>query len=272
MNSHHRYVALLFSYLLFMLPAEQVLASTTWHMLKPGLEFASFQTEPAKHINILRIDPKYWKFNILSTTSNHTKALTARDWALQYQMTATINAGMFHVDHQTHVGYLKQKKHINSKQVNHYKSITAFSPYNDQAPFIEIIDAQQPKKDILSFINNYRYVVQNLRLIEYPAVNRWKPQKKKWREAALGIDRQKRILFIYSSTPYSMYDFNRYLLSFDLGLIRAQHLEGGLQAQLFINTQKLNTQHISSSTQQKLNQQNQTLAWEIPFVIGIQER
>jgi hypothetical protein len=53
-----------------------------------------------------------------------------------------------------------------------------------------------------------------------------------WSEATLGEDRAGRILFIFSGSPFRVVDLIRELLSLDIKLDYAQHLEGGSQVQL----------------------------------------
>lgn len=61
------------------------------------------------------------------------------------------------------------------------------------------------------------------------------PAREKWSEAALGEDSAGRILFIFSRAPFSMHDLNQELLASDIGLVAAQHLEGGPEAQLYVH-------------------------------------
>ena len=80
----------------------------------------------------------------------------------------------------------------------------------------------------------YRRVVQNLRLVKRPGENRWSPQSRRWSEAALGEDREGRALFIFCGAPLPLDRLIDALLALPLGLVAAQHLEGGSQAQLFV--------------------------------------
>jgi len=261
------------SFLFLGLFCSHTYANEAWKSLGKGLEFGHFQTTNKSYINILRIDPKHWKFSIRSTSeTDNSPALSTHQWAKKHGLTASINAGMFHLDYTKHVGYLKQDTHTNSQKINGYKSIAAFSPYDESQPYFQMMDTDDKQHTVETLIQNYRYVVQNLRLIKYPAINRWKPKEKQGNEAALGQDKQGRVLFIYAPTPYNMHDFNNLILSLNIDLMRAQHLEGGLQAQLFINTQQLDMNNVDEKTTQHITQQNQQLAWKIPFVIGIEPR
>jgi hypothetical protein len=52
----------------------------------------------------------------------------------------------------------------------------------------------------------------------------------------LGEDAQGRILFIFARSPFSMYELSRELVSANIGVVAAQHLEGGRQAQFYLRT------------------------------------
>lgn len=259
----------IFLFLSLSLMATSSHANTAWQELGNGLDWLSF---PDHHINILRINPKYWKLSIHSTSqSKGKKNQSARAWAQEKGLSATINAGMFHVDHRKHVGYLQQGKHLNSAKINQYKSIAVFEPYDNTKTMFQIIDKDNTK-NLKETLSQYRYATQNLRLIKSPRISRWKAQKKAWIEAALGQDQQGRALFIFSNKAYTMQDFNKHLLALDIDLVSAQHLEGGLQAQLFINPTQINLKQLNTNTQQQIRRQNNHLPWNIPFVIGIEAR
>jgi len=70
-----------------------------------------------------------------------------------------------------------------------------------------------------------------LRLIKKPGINVWQQQDREWSEAAIGEDKEGRILLIFSRSSFSMYDFNKELLQSGIGIVAAQHLEGGPEAQ-----------------------------------------
>ena len=210
-----------------------------WSGLCDGLELGEFKAAeytPAGDsvVTILRIDPKEWQLRLLSISENGDgQPRAARNWCADYGLTAAINAGMFNTDNRSHTGYMKCGKHTNNGTLNSYKSIAAFDPVQSDSARFRIFDLDAT--DFYAIRNSYSCVVQNLRLIDRGRTNRWTPQEKRWSEAALGEDSKGRVLFIYCRSPYSMYDFNRILLSLPIDLVCAQHLEGGPEAQLYVH-------------------------------------
>ncbi len=142
---------------------------------------------------------------------------------------------MFATDYRTHVGYLRAGDHVNNGRFNKYQSVAAFGPERTGLPRFRIFDLDAPGTRREAILRDYSSAVQNLRLIKRPGENRWSRQKKAWSEAALGEDGAGRILFIFCRSPFTMYDLNHELLGLGIGLVAAQHLEGGPEAQLYVH-------------------------------------
>lgn len=268
--SRHRLLRLITAALLLLSAA---VAAEPWQQLDRGLELGTFtgETTNGGHtITILRIDPRFWELRVLSKKEfGHTGGLSAREWARQHQLAAAINAGMYLSDHTTHAGYMKIDDRVESRHINRYRSLAAFSPFDGkEAPF-RIFDLSDIDSDLQNLSKRYRYLLQNLRLIQRPGLNRWDRPSKGWNEAALGEDRNGRALFIYSHTPLPMRQLNETLLTLPIGLVAAQHLEGGSEAQLFIRHNGFERELAGGYTPSFSNQQMSLGAWPIPNVIGI---
>ena len=93
-----------------------------------------------------------------------------------------------------------------------------------------------------------------------PGQNRWAPGRRRWAEACLAEDDRGRMLWIHCRHPHDMHTFNEILLDLPLGLVAAQHLEGGAEAQFWIDPE------IDDAAG------NAALAIPIPNVLGIRPR
>jgi hypothetical protein len=119
---------------------------------------------------------------------------------------------------------------------------------------------------------DYATVVQNLRLIKRPGLNRWSQQERRWSEAALGEDDRGNALLIFCRSAYSMHDLNNALLKLPIGVVAAQHLEGGPEAQLYVRTGDTEVDLFGSyETGFMENDGNRRSSW-IPNVIGVARR
>ena len=265
-------------YIILLIFTTSVLAEGAWQTLAPGMELGTFSVgqsgKPYKsQVTILRIDPVYWslEFTGISLTGD-SNGKTARQWSRTHQFTAVINAGMFATDYQTHIGYLRFRGHVNNDNVNNYQSVAAFDRRREDLPHFRLFDLDSPDIKLSSILRDYASVVQNLRLIKRPGQNRWQRKDEYWSEAALGEDSSGRILFIFSPHPYNMHDFNNELLNLDINLVAAQHLEGGLQAQLYVNAGGVELE-LSGNQASDFHQQNGiSFAWPIPNVLGVRPR
>jgi hypothetical protein len=224
-------------------------------------------------ITVLRIDPALWSLEFVGLSLNdESGGRTARQWSKAHRLTAAINAGMYGTDHRTHVGYLRFREHLNNDNVNAYKSVAAFDPRRDGLPHFRIFDLDSPGVSMETILQDYASLVQNLRLIKRPGQNRWSQQKKIWSEAALGEDESGRILFIFCRSPYTMHDLNNELLRLGIGLVAAQHLEGGPQAQLYIHAGEVEFEISGSHGTSSRENDDISVSWPIPNVLGVRPR
>lgn len=249
-----------------------------WKLLAPGMDMKEIiakkpSIEGDSKITIVRIDPDKWQLVFIGrSTTNDSFGKTAKEWCESYNLTAAINAGMFNEDNWTHTGYLKFKDHINSSVKNSYQSVMAFDPINNnKLPQFQIYDLDGGNS-IQNISKEYNLVIQNLRLIKKPGVNVWKQQDRIWSEAALGEDNKGRILLIYSTSPFSMYDLNKELLNSGIGIVAAQHLEGGPEAQLYLKVGGVEIEVAGNYETSYLEGGDNVAIWPIPNIIGIRPR
>lgn len=254
-----------------------VAAQSPWKVLAPGLEHGTFTTQVATpagdgSITVLRIDPNQWELKLLSITETGDAAgMTARDWCEKHELVAATNAGMFMQDYRTHVGMMRNASHANNSRFNSsYESVAAFDPVSDSLPPFQLFDLDEHDQSKVS--NQYRSLLQNLRLIKKPGENRWGQQAKKWSEAALAEDTAGNILFVFTRSAFSMRDFNHILLGLPLNLVAAQHLEGGPEAQLFFQSGDTEYENFGSYETDFFENDSNERAWPVPNVMGIVKR
>ncbi|MCB9466193.1 MAG: phosphodiester glycosidase family protein [Candidatus Eisenbacteria bacterium] len=242
------------------------------------------QTATLAELFVLRIDPAHWQLELATRSEGALEdGRTAREWAEAEGFVATINAGMYATDYVTNVGYLHAGDHVNNGRVNAYESVAAFGLASDvpenllesagatNLPEFHIFDLDDPDVSMARIRSQYEHVVQNLRLIKRPGENRWNQQPKRWCEAALGEDAEGRCLFLYCRAPLSMYDLNEALLSAGIGLVAAQHLDGGPPSQLFVRMGDTEVEFVGGAEVSRAD----GTAWlnrRIPNVIGVRPR
>lgn len=253
-------------------------AGARWQTLAPGLELGLLRaTKPSavgdSRITILRIDPKLWELTFVGLSQGGERGgMTAREWGRKHNLAAAINAGMFLGDEKTHAGYLRFRDHVNNEKVNAYRSVAAFDAKSDAVPPFRMFDLDAAGVTMQTILRDYSSAVQNLRMIKRPGHNRWAAQDRMWSEAALGEDRAGRILFLFSRSPFRMRDLIQELLSSDLGVVCAQHLEGGPEAQLYVGVGGADLQWFGSYETSFQENDNNQRGWPVPNVLGIRPR
>jgi len=245
-----------------------------WETIQPGMQQASVPVsaaDSAAQVIVLRFDPHEWQLEFAGSDGADARTRTAREWAKQADFSAVINAGMFRRDYKTHVGFAQFRGQLRNDRVNDYQSVAAFDPRDAALPAFHIfdLDAGSTMADILK---DYGSAVQNLRLIQRRGVNKWQKQTRRWSEAALAEDDGGRVLFIFCRAAYSMHDLNQLLLSAGIGVVAAQHLEGGPEAQLYLHAGAVEREWFGSYETAFSENDANVAAWPIPNVLGMRRR
>jgi len=219
--------------------ADGISQNGPWKKVDDGLFFAQFDPSgeaPIKDskITIVKINPTYYSFKLLCASELEKIRLTTKEWCKRYHLISAINAGMYQKDGLTNVGYMKNFSHLNNSRLNStYKAVLAFNRVNDDVPEIQIIDLKC--QDLEKLKPKYQTFIQNIRMISCNQENVWSKQNKRWSLAVLGVDKEGKVLFIFSEAPYSGYDFNHILLSLPISIFNAMYLEGGGEASLYFS-------------------------------------
>jgi len=244
-----------------------------WVTLEGGLDLGQFPLpglgSPPAQVHVLRIDPRRWELALHGLPRGESIGYTAREWSRREGLVAAINAGMYQADYRTHSGYMRADGTVFSRGTNGYLSAAAFDPVDPKDPPFRMFDLDDGP--LASVIPRYRSVVQNLRLVKRPGENRWSPQGRRWSEAALGEDHEGRVLLIFCGAPLPLDRFIAALLSLPLGLVAAQHLEGGSQAQLFVAAGG-QTIELAGGYEGVFSASDPNRPWPIPNVIGVRAR
>jgi hypothetical protein len=118
----------------------------------------------------------------------------------------------------------------------------------------------------------YAAMVQSIRMVSCDRTNVWSQQPdKKWSTAAIGMDQQGRLLFIHLRSPLTTHDLIDALLTLPLGLREAMYVEGGPEAQLYVNAGGREVELVGSHGSSFAGIEN-SYALPIPNVVGVRRK
>jgi uncharacterized protein YigE (DUF2233 family) len=252
---------------------QQARANPGWQRLTQGLELGIFNAPLISEIGdskvrVLRIDPRHFRLRLLNASaSKNGQPLTAKQWSRRNGLVAAINASMYQEDYRSSVSLMRTKAHVNNPRLSKDMAILAFDRTQADVPLVKMIDRQCD--DFKVWQKKYSTMVQSIRMISCKGENVWTQQPQKWSTAAIGIDDQARILFIHVGSPYSTHDVIDFLKKLPLNITRAMYVEGGPQAQLYINSGAHEYEFVGNYEIEIQGDVKKLISRPVPNVVGI---
>ena len=120
-------------------------------------------------------------------------------------------------------------------------------------------------------MGKYQTVIQNYRMISNEREADWPQQKVMHRIGAIGMDKEGHVLFILSRALYSIHDFIHVLLSLHAGIKSAMYVEGGPEATLYLNLNRVETESSEDPARNFPPHIDESLS-SLPNVVGIVRR
>ncbi len=237
-----------------------------------GLQIGFFQLPKSlvgdSRLTVIKVNPQFYDFKLLMN-SQYGGFMSAEMWAREYDLTCVMNAGMF-LPGGKNCGYAKNGSHINNSRIaKGYNSFLVFNPLEKGLPKVDILNREEMNFERVK--NQYSGIVQNLRTIKN-GKNVWAPSKRRWSEASIGIDSQGNLLFMHSRAPYSVHDFNQFVLSLPLNVKNAMHCEGGPEASLSVYHPNYHLNLCGSYETGFYSSDSNSSQWPIPNVFSAVRR
>jgi hypothetical protein len=224
-------------------------------------------------LHVVRLQPGKVALRGLLASENEGRPHTASDWVDRGKVWVGINAGMYAEDHRSNVGFLQDGAHHNQPVWKaSYESLLVMGPKAPGLPPWQLVDLDvDPQNRRLA--DSYAFALQNLRLIRSDEASKkgrsvWGPNRRAWSESAVAIDREGRLLLLFSRSPLTMSEFNERVLRLPLDVLRAMHVEGGPEASLSIHAPGLTLDLCGSYETGFMADDSNRQQWEIPNVLG----
>ncbi len=265
--------------LAFLVTSERCAAHGAWRRIDEGLYAAEFESPTPSdvgdgRITVIRANPDVFALTLVCAGAIDSVNRTVRQWCASQELVAAINAGMYAKDYTTHVGLCIDGDYVNNGRMrNDYKTILAFNPVDTNDTPVRFIDIECD--DLSSIRPRYRTLVQNLRMISCRRRNVWSQQEKRYSIAALGLNQQGAVLFIFCKSPYSVHDFNHILLRLPLAIRGVMYLEGGAPTGMYLSHNGVEISRYGlPETTVRLDKNSEpfSVAYPLPNVIGLEKR
>lgn len=246
-----------------------------WETLATGLELATFAGPyPSSHgdstITVLRIDPVSFELTLLNASApGEGESRTVRSWVTRAGAVAGINASMFHPGDQS-VSMMRTRTHVNNAKLTKDNAVLAFDAKSPALPPARIID--RTCEDAPALIGSYGSIVQSIRMLDCQGKTSWAKQPRKWSNAAIGADKQGRVLFVHARSPYPVHDFVERLRALPIDLVRLQYSEGGPEATLYVKAGTRELELVGSYETGFNENDDNVNAWPVPNVVAIVPR
>jgi hypothetical protein len=232
--------------------------------LQEGLqlfEFGAVDRRGDGRLFALRVDPDLFEFTLLTQRLTGRRQ-TARAWAAQHGLAATVNAAMFAPDGRP-VSYCKVDNRVVTPRVSQDRSVFVFD-----AAGARLIDRAFETFDPADHAN----ALQGIRMIGADGANVWAQQPRQWSIACLATDRRGRVLFLHKRAPMSVRDFIEAVQRLPLELARCMYLEGGPEATLYVNAGGVELERFGSFETGFNENDDNDHAWPLPNVIGVRRK
>lgn len=253
-------------------PIHSISQNINWQKIDSGLFFSEV-ISPLKsdigdsRITILKIDPQYYTFKLISSKEKNEENRTIKEWSKTKGLIAAINAGMYQEDNETNVGYMKNYNFVNNTRLTKDNAIAAFNRKDSTVKEFQIIDLKCQKWEEMK--DKYYSYIQGIRMIDCNQNNTWRQQPAKWSMVVVAVDKGGNALFILTRSPYSVHDFINILKQLPLDIYNAMYLEGGPEASFYLNHKGTEIEKFGSFETGFREKDDNYNAWKVPNIIGI---
>jgi hypothetical protein len=256
-------------------PSAVAASASTWQVLEPGLDLG-FLLSPRPVlagdgvVRVLRADPDRFELRLLTASAEDGRPRTARQWSLERDLLAAVNASMYQQDYSTSVSLMRTRSHVNNARLTRHRAVLAFEPLAAGVPPVKMIDLDCD--DFGEWKDRYGSFVQSIRMLSCDGRNVWQPQAQRWSTAAVGIDAAGRVLLVHVRSPFPTHELIDLLIELPLDLRSLMYAEGGPEAQLFVRGPEREYEFVGSFAGAFGDADDNHRAWPIPNVLGIARR
>ncbi|MCA9493039.1 MAG: hypothetical protein KC621_24075 [Myxococcales bacterium] len=263
----------------------------------PGLQVAAFlppelpaddysRPDPAAvagcdpRVFVVTIDPRRFEIAYLSALDPAVEhgPLDAGGWSTRHDLVVAFNPGMFEPDDRA-TGYTRAGTFVSQPEVRRHRMYASWLTVTGDVVAAIHRPPPQTKATYVPYdtlapafrtqLDSADLVVQSLSVIAggeavYPK------RSNQWSELAFGMDRDGRLVVVFSRYPWEMRELGRKLVALGLPITELLHGEGGPEASLVVRAGGYELVAMGSYETGFAGDDNRTL-WTLPAVMGVRE-
>lgn len=245
--------------------------------LGPGLTHERWKVDAVPAIpvtpclDVVRADLRHHELRLVMASRDGDPRPAPR-WLEDLSLVAAVNAGMFH-EGGTSVGLLVDGDHENNQRDNNkLGGYLAFGPRDPAAAPVVLAGRECPGFDLQALRAAYRSVTQSYRLLGCGGEALAWADPKAYSAAAIGLDRDGRVVMIHARAPFLMRDLSRALARPELGLTGALFVEGGPEATVAVDGATGHLLLVGSYETGFVEDDGNDRPWDLPNVIALASR
>ncbi len=249
-----------------------------WIELAKGMDYCETDAPIVSPINdskitIVKINPNYFDFFLVTATEHKKKSRPADIWADTFGFNMVVNAGMYDLANGLiNRGYMKNYGHYNNQQVNPaYNSMIALNPVDSSRAAMTILDLKcHPWENVKK---DYHCYAQGMRMIDCDGeALGWNKRKQSCSMLVAALDPEGNIYYIFARSPYTHNEMISFMKGFPFKLTNAIYIEGGPETSLHIDINGHCIQKTGSYVSQTYAKDDNDHFWDLPNVIGIRQK
>ncbi len=221
-------------------------------------------------VDVVRADPARFRLRVLTAARDGTSH-PAPAWRETFHLAAVINAGMFHGD-GTPVGLIVENGVAVSADNPRLAGVLAFDPRDGKDPPAVLAGRDCAGFDLAALRRRYRSLVESSRLLGCDGAALPWADPKRYSAAAIGLDREGRIVLLHARAAVTMTELSRALAASRLDLAGALFLEGGPEASLVAKGEGGELARVGSFETAFYESDANRAFWWLPNVIALEPR
>jgi hypothetical protein len=224
-------------------------------------------------LTIVRFDLSLYRPRLFTARASGGPRTLDR-WVREEGLVAGINAAMYEPDGRA-TGFMihedVEESPLDDLRFGGFFSFDRHASVTPTPPVLEMFGRDCPGFDLAAIRARYGTVISNYRLLDCDGHAIAWVDPDRYSAAALGMDREGRLVLVHSRTPYRMRELAEMLADSALGLRQMVFVEGGPEATLIVEAGSLHVREVGlrRDLPPGLEGDDSTL-WSLPNIVGIE--